>query len=157
MELAYRAWITGLLVAFSGSPVAATGLLDLTPDAGLPVQVPAFRGSVARVSRLVWPSGTSLRPGRCRCGAMVPGTTGSPEGVLDRLRAKALVIQAGPSKLAIVGMDLGRGPTPAMMERIRAGVAPRGHRPRPGLRQPHASRPGDRADRSTRLRQGQVR
>jgi len=48
------------------------------------------------------------------------------EGVIDRLRAKALVIQAGTSKMAVVGMDLGRGPTPSMMERIRAGVAPRG-------------------------------
>ena len=48
------------------------------------------------------------------------------EGVIDRLRAKALVIQAGQRKLAIVGMDLGRGPTPSMMKRIRQAVAPRG-------------------------------
>ena len=41
------------------------------------------------------------------------------QGVLDPLRAKALVIEAGGSKLAIVGMDLGRGPTPSMMDRIR--------------------------------------
>ncbi len=47
------------------------------------------------------------------------------EGVLDRLKAKAVVIQAGEAKLAIVGMDLGRGPTPAMMARIRALVSPR--------------------------------
>jgi hypothetical protein len=47
------------------------------------------------------------------------------EGVLDRLKAKAVVIQAGDAKLAIVGMDLGRGPTPAMMERIRGLVSAR--------------------------------
>ena len=47
------------------------------------------------------------------------------EGVLDRLKAKAVVIQAGDAKLAIVGMDLGRGPTPAMMERIRDLVSAR--------------------------------
>jgi neutral ceramidase len=48
------------------------------------------------------------------------------DGVIDRLQAKALVIEAKGLKLAIVGMDLGRGPTPVMMEKIRAAVAPRG-------------------------------
>lgn len=48
------------------------------------------------------------------------------EGVLDPLRAKALVIEAAAGKLAIVGLDLGRGPTPAMMEKIRQAVAPKG-------------------------------
>ena len=48
------------------------------------------------------------------------------EGVLDRLHAKALVIEAGNQKLAIVGLDLGRGPTPAMMERIRLAATVRG-------------------------------
>ena len=33
------------------------------------------------------------------------------EGSLDPLKAKAIVIAAGPEKLAIVGLDLGRGPT----------------------------------------------
>jgi hypothetical protein len=47
------------------------------------------------------------------------------EGILDRLWAKAIVIEAGPAKLAIVALDLGRGPTPAMMDAIRAGVASR--------------------------------
>ena len=50
---------------------------------------------------------------------MAPGTTGSPTACSTALQAKALVIEAAGSKLAIVGMDLGRGPTPAMMERIR--------------------------------------
>ncbi len=45
------------------------------------------------------------------------------EGVLDPLRARALVIEAGDVKLAIVGMDLGRGPTPAMMRQIRQRTA----------------------------------
>ena len=48
------------------------------------------------------------------------------EGVLDPLRVKALVIEAASAKLAIVGLDLGRGPTPVMMDRIRTAVAPRG-------------------------------
>jgi hypothetical protein len=47
-------------------------------------------------------------------------------GTLDPLRAKALVIRAGSKKLAIVGMDLGRGPTPAMLSRIRKEVGARG-------------------------------
>ena len=48
------------------------------------------------------------------------------EGTLDPLWAKAIVIESGQGKLAIVGLDLGRGPTPAMMTRIRQAVAPRG-------------------------------
>ena len=79
------------------------------------------------------------------------------QGVLDPLRAKALVIEAGQAKLAIVGMDLGRGPTPAMMDRIRQAIAPRGIATCAHLRQPHPSWTGDRTDRSARIRQGQVR
>ena len=79
------------------------------------------------------------------------------EGVIDRLQAKALVIEAKGSKLAIVGMDLGRGPTPAMMEKIRErGGNPR-HRPGLDLRQPYPPRAGDRAHRPAGLRQGPVR
>lgn len=48
------------------------------------------------------------------------------QGVIDPLKAVALVIAAGEQKLAIVGMDLGRGPTPAMMAEIRGAVAARG-------------------------------
>jgi neutral ceramidase len=48
------------------------------------------------------------------------------QGVIDRLEAKAVVIQAGPAKVAIVGMDLGRGPTPTMMAQIRQSVAAQG-------------------------------
>jgi len=45
------------------------------------------------------------------------------EGVLDPLFAKAVVIKAGDDKLALVGMDLGRGPTIAMMKMIRRALA----------------------------------
>jgi hypothetical protein len=44
------------------------------------------------------------------------------QGTADPLLAKAVVIQAGDDSLAIVGMDLGRGPTTAMMKQIRHAV-----------------------------------
>ena len=44
-------------------------------------------------------------------------------GKLDSLFAKAIVIQAGGGKVAIVGLDLGRGPTRAMMKKIRKTIA----------------------------------
>ncbi|MEX0978239.1 MAG: neutral/alkaline non-lysosomal ceramidase N-terminal domain-containing protein [Pirellulales bacterium] len=45
------------------------------------------------------------------------------QGVLEPLMAKAIVIEAGDAKLAIVGQDIGRGPTGPMMEQIRKAVA----------------------------------
>jgi hypothetical protein len=45
------------------------------------------------------------------------------EGTLDPLLAKAVVIAAGNDKVAIVGIDLGRGPTQAMMKLIRQEIA----------------------------------
>jgi hypothetical protein len=45
------------------------------------------------------------------------------EGTLEPLLAKAVVIEAGNERLAIVGMDIGRGPTTSMMKQIRAAVA----------------------------------
>jgi neutral ceramidase len=45
------------------------------------------------------------------------------QGTLDPLQGKVVVIVAGNERLAIVGMDLGRGPTTAMMEQIRKAVA----------------------------------
>jgi hypothetical protein len=48
------------------------------------------------------------------------------QGTLDPLLAKAIVIEAGTQKMALVAMDLGRGPTPAMLEQIRKQVAPHG-------------------------------
>jgi neutral ceramidase len=47
------------------------------------------------------------------------------EGTLDPLMAKAIVIAAGNEKVAIVGTDLGRGPTEAMMAIIRKELAER--------------------------------
>jgi neutral ceramidase len=45
------------------------------------------------------------------------------EGTLDPLRAQAIVIAAGEDKVAIVGTDLGRGPTEAMMAIVRKEIA----------------------------------
>jgi hypothetical protein len=45
------------------------------------------------------------------------------QGTADPLMAKAVVIESGDQRLAIVGMDIGRGPTAAMMEQIRKAVA----------------------------------
>jgi neutral ceramidase len=44
------------------------------------------------------------------------------QGVRDPLFAKAVVIDTGSQKLAIVGLDLGRSPTDAMLVRIRAAI-----------------------------------
>lgn len=43
-------------------------------------------------------------------------------GTLDPLEATAIVIAAGEEKLAIVGLDLGRAPTEALLERIRTRI-----------------------------------
>ncbi len=43
-------------------------------------------------------------------------------GARDTLWAKAVVLDIGHEKLAIVGLDLGRSPTDAMMQRIRAAI-----------------------------------
>jgi hypothetical protein len=40
-------------------------------------------------------------------------------GTADRLQAATLVMELGEQRLAIVGMDLGRGPTEAMLARLR--------------------------------------
>src|SRR5271168_4440744 len=45
------------------------------------------------------------------------------EGTLDPLMAKAIVIAAGADKVALVGIDLGRGPTEVMMSIIRDQIA----------------------------------
>ncbi len=45
------------------------------------------------------------------------------EGTLDPLMAKAVVISAGDDKVALVGIDIGRGPTEAMMKIIRREIA----------------------------------
>src|ERR1017187_7466066 len=43
-------------------------------------------------------------------------------GILDPLHADALVIQAGGRKIAIVGLDLGRAPAEASLQRIRQRI-----------------------------------
>jgi hypothetical protein len=48
------------------------------------------------------------------------------QGTLDPLMAKAVVIEAGDDRLAIVGTDIGRGPTKAMMEQIREAIGKEG-------------------------------
>lgn len=45
------------------------------------------------------------------------------KGALDPLMAKVVVIEAGDSKVALVGLDLGRGPTRSMMQEIRSEIA----------------------------------
>jgi hypothetical protein len=45
------------------------------------------------------------------------------DGTLDPLMAQAIVVAAGDEKVAIVGTDLGRGPTEAMMQVIRRELA----------------------------------
>jgi hypothetical protein len=45
------------------------------------------------------------------------------QGTLDPLMAKAIVIAAGEDKVALVGIDIGRGPTEAMMKIIREEIA----------------------------------
>jgi neutral ceramidase len=44
------------------------------------------------------------------------------QGALDPLMAKAIVIAAGADKVALVGIDLGRGPTDEMMKTIRREI-----------------------------------
>lgn len=47
------------------------------------------------------------------------------QGVRDPLYAVALVLRAGPRKIAIVGLDLGRAPAEASLQRIRQQVKQR--------------------------------
>src|SRR5690349_10897056 len=44
------------------------------------------------------------------------------DGVLDPMFAKAVVIDVGADKIALVGMDMGRSPVPDSMAKIRAAV-----------------------------------
>jgi len=44
------------------------------------------------------------------------------DGTLTPLMAKAIVIQGEEGKVALVGLDIGRGPTRQMMEKIRAAI-----------------------------------
>lgn len=44
------------------------------------------------------------------------------EGILDPLMVKAIIIEAGTERVALVGLDMGRAPTTAMMEHIRTRI-----------------------------------
>jgi hypothetical protein len=93
------AWLIGLLAvscAFGQGIQAGTGRRDITPRESLPM----------------WGYGD-------RHDAL-------SEGALDPLYADALVIQAGGRKIAIVGLDLGRSPAEASLERIRRRIQEQG-------------------------------
>lgn len=98
----YRPVIAALLVALlpSGRALAAE---DAVFKAGF-----AKRDVTPRASMPMWGYGD-------RHDAMSTGTR-------DPLYAKALVIDVGDEKLAIVGLDLGRSPMPASVERIKQAV-----------------------------------
>lgn len=61
-------------------------------------------------------------PGLPMWGYGGPRALGKAIGTLDPLYCKAIVLEAGEDKLALVGLDLGRGPTEPMMKAIRQGV-----------------------------------
>ena len=46
-------------------------------------------------------------------------------GILDPLMVKAIVIEAGSDRVALVGLDMGRAPTTPMMDEIRAAIRER--------------------------------
>jgi len=99
------------IVAFVSIALAARAVATEEPAAG-------FRAGVA--TRDVTPAAATPMWGyAARHDAL-------SRGVHDPLLARALVVEAGGVKLAIVATDLGRGPTPAMTARIRKILAPRG-------------------------------
>jgi hypothetical protein len=100
------------------APIAASGLLLLATLATAGELAPGFRAGVA--SRDITPPEPTPMWGYAARGDALS------EGVHDPLLARALVLEAGGVKLAIVAIDLGRGPTPAMMATIREALALRG-------------------------------
>ena len=103
-ELRWICTIT-LVTVLTGSPAVALG----TADGG------EFRAGAADKD-ITPPEGIPMWGYGARHDALSVGT-------LDPLMAKAIVIAAGEEKLAIVGTDLGRGPTEAMMMIIRREIA----------------------------------
>lgn len=100
------------------SPIAALSLALLSSLAAAEEPAPGFRAGVAACD--VTPSAPTPMWGY---GARHDALS---TGVHDPLTARVLVVEAGGTKLAIVGMDLGRGTTPAMMSKVREALAPRG-------------------------------
>ena len=94
--------------------LAAIGIcLILVTTAG--AEEPTFKAGFAK--RDITPQGATPMWGYGARHAMLS------QGAVDPLLAKAVVIEVGDERLAIVGMDIGRGPTVAMMEQIRKAVA----------------------------------
>ncbi len=91
------------------SVVIALPLVSL--DASEPVE---FKAGFAEVD-ITPPPGLPMWGYGARHAAKAKGT-------MDSLAARAVVIQAGNSKVAVVGLDLGRAPTAAMMEQIRGDL-----------------------------------
>jgi len=99
MRLAVATLLIALIAPFAqAEPVfrAGYGQRDITPPAGLPM----------------WGYGARHD---------LPA-----EGTLDPLYAKCVVFEAGDTRVALMGLDLGRAPTFAQMAVIRKGVAEAG-------------------------------
>jgi len=96
--------------------IIACGLSLLFTAAGV-ADEPVFKAGFAK--RDITPQGATPMWGYGARHAMLS------QGTTDPLMAKAVVIEAGNDRLAIVGMDIGRGPTMAMMEQIRKAAAER--------------------------------
>jgi neutral ceramidase len=95
--------------------LATFGLLGALPAEGGGSGVPGFRAGAADRD-ITPPVGVPMWGYGARHDA-------PSEGTLDPLMAKAIVIAAGDDKVAVVGTDLGRGPTEAMMKLIRQRIA----------------------------------
>ncbi len=105
MSLTRSRWIGLLMVALAGYPAVAASTAD-----GADFRVGAADKDITP------PPGIPMWGYGARHDA-------SCEGTLDPLMAKAIVIAAGNDKVAIVGTDLGRGPTEVMMTIIRREIA----------------------------------
>ena len=101
-------------LSWAGALLAMLTLAQAMPAPAPPAAATFKSGPPTRTSRRRW---------ACPCGVMVCATTSPAEGTLDPLMAKAIVIAAGDAKVALVGIDIGRGPTEAMMQLIRREIA----------------------------------
>ncbi|MBX9792014.1 MAG: neutral/alkaline non-lysosomal ceramidase N-terminal domain-containing protein [Pirellulales bacterium] len=88
------------------------------PEANTPAAAPAF--SVGFASKDITPQAPVPMWGYADRHAALS------QGTMDPLYAKAIVIEAGGDKLALVGTDIGRGPTIPMMTKIREALKPLG-------------------------------
>ena len=89
-------------------------LAGLSPNLAIADEINVFRAGVADKD-ITPPTGIPMWGYGARHDTLSVGT-------LDPLKAKAIVIAAGGEKVAIVGTDLGRGPTEAMMVIIRREI-----------------------------------